>query len=58
VLRPDLTASDLFWADVANGLALREMRKPRRVDYDRRTRQFIDSLRPHNGNRKPDTPEG
>ena len=46
VLRPDLTASDLFWADVANGLALREMRKPRREDYDRRTRQFIDSLRP------------
>lgn len=46
VLRPDLTASDLFWADVANGLALREMRTPRRADYDRRTRQFLDSLRP------------
>lgn len=46
VLRPDLVASDVFWADVANGLALREMRTPRRADYDRRTRQFIDSLRP------------
>lgn len=47
VLRCDLTAADLFWADAANGLALRELRKPRRADYDRRTHQFIDSLRPH-----------
>jgi AcrR family transcriptional regulator len=46
VLRRDLTAADLFWADAANGLALRELRRPRRSDYDRRTRQFIDSLRP------------
>jgi hypothetical protein len=44
VVRPDLTAADLFWADIANGLALRELRKPSRKDYDRRTRQFIDSL--------------
>lgn len=44
VLRPDLTAADLFWADVANGLALRQLRKPSRPDYNRRTRQFIDSL--------------
>jgi AcrR family transcriptional regulator len=46
VLRADLTPGDLFWADVANGLALREMPKPRREDYDRRTRHFLDSLRP------------
>ncbi|WP_211841575.1 TetR/AcrR family transcriptional regulator [Rudaeicoccus suwonensis] len=45
VLRRDLTASDLFWADVGNGLALREMRIPTRRDYNRRTRQFIDGLR-------------
>lgn len=47
VLRPDLTAGDLFWADVANGLALRELSRPKRGDYDRRTRQFLESLRPH-----------
>ncbi|MCO5973864.1 TetR/AcrR family transcriptional regulator [Actinoallomurus soli] len=46
VLRADLTPGDLFWADVANGLALREMPRPRREDYDRRTRHFLDSLRP------------
>jgi AcrR family transcriptional regulator len=46
VLRADLTPGDLFWADVANGLALREMPKPRREDYDRRTRHFLDGLRP------------
>lgn len=45
-LRDDVTAADLFWADAATGLALRELRRPRRADYDRRTRQFIDSLRP------------
>lgn len=44
VLRADFTTADLFWADVANGLALRELRKPSRQDYNRRTRQFIDSL--------------
>lgn len=44
VLCPDLTAADIFWADVANGLALRQLRKPSRQDYNRRTRQFIDSL--------------
>jgi hypothetical protein len=46
VLRADLTPGDLFWADVANGLALREMPEPRREDYDRRTRHFLDGLRP------------
>jgi AcrR family transcriptional regulator len=45
VLREDFTASDLYYADVANGLALRALRRPARKDYDRRTRFFIDSLR-------------
>lgn len=45
VLRTDLTPGDIFWADVANGLALRQMPKPSRKDYDRRTRHFLDSLR-------------
>jgi AcrR family transcriptional regulator len=46
VLRPDFTTSDLYYADVANGLALRALHKPTRKDYDRRTRFLIDSLRP------------
>jgi len=46
VLRSDFTAEDLYWADVANGLALRSLPKPPREDYDRRTRFFRDSLRP------------
>jgi AcrR family transcriptional regulator len=46
VLRQDFTASDLYYADVANGLAVRHGPKPSREDYDRRTRFFIDSLRP------------
>jgi AcrR family transcriptional regulator len=46
VLRPDFTAEDLYWADIANGLALRHRPKPSPQDYDRRTRQFLDSLRP------------
>jgi AcrR family transcriptional regulator len=44
VLRPGLTAADLYYADVANGLALRALGASR-ADYDRRTRYFIDSLR-------------
>jgi hypothetical protein len=40
-----LTAGDLYYADVANGLALRELPRPARTDYDRRTRFFLDSLR-------------
>jgi hypothetical protein len=46
VIRQDFTAGDLYYADVANGLALRTMPKPARHDYDRRTRFFRDSLRP------------
>lgn len=45
VLRPDFTASDLYYADVANGLALRALPRPSREDYGRRTRFFLDSLR-------------
>ncbi|MEU4242359.1 TetR family transcriptional regulator [Actinoplanes sp. NPDC026619] len=45
VLRPDFTVGDLYYADVANGLALRAVPTHSRVDYDRRTRFFIDSLR-------------
>jgi AcrR family transcriptional regulator len=45
VLRRDFTAGDLYYADVANGLALRNLPTPSREDYDRRTRLFLDSLR-------------
>ena len=45
VLRPDFTAGDLYYADVANGLALRDLPVPARADYDRRTRFFLDGLR-------------
>jgi AcrR family transcriptional regulator len=45
VLRRDFTAGDLYYADVANGLALRDLPTPARGDYDRRTRFFLDSLR-------------
>jgi|SRR5579875_1416154 len=45
VIRPDFTAGDLYYADVANGLALRELPGTTRADYDRRTRVFLDSLR-------------
>jgi hypothetical protein len=38
VLRQDFTAGDLCYADVANGLALRDLPTPSREDYDRRTR--------------------
>lgn len=47
VLRRDFTAGDLYHADVATGLALRHAPIPPREDYDRRTRFFLDSLRPH-----------
>jgi AcrR family transcriptional regulator len=46
VIRLDFTAADLYYADVANGLALRKLPRPARPDYDRRTRFFLDSLRP------------
>src|SRR5204862_44607 len=46
VLRRDFTADDLYYADVANGLALLAEPKPSREDYDRRTRFFLESLRP------------
>ncbi|MBJ7597765.1 MAG: TetR family transcriptional regulator [Candidatus Nephthysia bennettiae] len=44
VLRRDFTPGDLYYADVANGLALLAEAKPSREDYDRRTRLFLDSL--------------
>ena len=47
VLREDFTAGDLYYADVANGLALRDLPTPSREDYDRRTHFFMDSLRAH-----------
>jgi AcrR family transcriptional regulator len=46
VVRSDFTAGDLYYADIANGLALRAAIKPSRADYDRRTRFFLDGLRP------------
>jgi AcrR family transcriptional regulator len=45
VLHAGVTAADLYYADVANGLALRALGPPPREDYDRRTRCFVDSLR-------------
>jgi AcrR family transcriptional regulator len=45
VLHLDFTAGDLYYADVANGLALRDLPTPSREDYDRRTRFFLGSLR-------------
>ncbi|MFI1918438.1 TetR/AcrR family transcriptional regulator [Nocardia sp. NPDC020380] len=45
VLRRDFTSGDLYYADIANGLALRNLPPPTRADYDRRTRFFLDSLR-------------
>jgi AcrR family transcriptional regulator len=45
VLRRDFTSGDLYYADVANGLALRDLPTPSRADYDRRTRFFLNSLR-------------
>jgi AcrR family transcriptional regulator len=45
-IRSDFTVGDLYYADVANGLALRAGTKPGRADYDRRTRFFLDGLRP------------
>jgi AcrR family transcriptional regulator len=47
VLHRDFTVGDLYYADVANGLALRDLPTPSREDYDRRTRFFLDSLRAH-----------
>ena len=46
VIRRDFTAEDLYYADVANGLALRTLPRPARQDYDRRIGFFLDSLRP------------
>jgi len=46
VIHRDFTAGDLYYADVANGLALRKLPRPDRQDYDRRTRFFLGSLRP------------
>lgn len=45
VLRPGASSADLYYADVANGLAMRQLGRPSRVDYDRRTLMFTDSLR-------------
>lgn len=41
----DVTVNDLYYADVANGLALRALPPPSRDDDDRCTR-FLDGLRP------------
>jgi AcrR family transcriptional regulator len=46
VVRSDFSVDDLYYADVANGLALRALPRPPRQDYDRRTRFFLDGLRP------------
>jgi hypothetical protein len=46
VVRSDFSVDDLYYADVANGLALRALPRPPRRDYDRRTRFFLDGLRP------------
>jgi AcrR family transcriptional regulator len=54
VLRADFTAEDLYYATVTNGLVLRDWPKPAREDYDRRTRVFLDSLRP----RRDSAPQG
>lgn len=45
-VRSDFTVGDFHHATVANALALRHMAKPPREDYDRRTRFFLDTLRP------------
>jgi AcrR family transcriptional regulator len=45
-LRTDFTPDDLYQTLVANGLMLRHRPKPKREDYDRRGRFFLDSLRP------------
>lgn len=47
VVRRDFTAADLYYADIANGLALLDRPKPARKDYNRRTGFFLDSMRPH-----------
>jgi hypothetical protein len=46
VFRADVTADDRYQALVANGLALRHRPKPKREDYDRRGRFFLDSIQP------------
>jgi AcrR family transcriptional regulator len=46
VVRSDFTAGDLYFADISVGLALRAGVRPGRVDYDRRTRFFLDGIRP------------
>jgi AcrR family transcriptional regulator len=46
VVRRDFTAADLYYADIANGLALAALPRPARADYDRRTGFFLDSIRP------------
>lgn len=46
VLRADFTADDLYQALVTSGLTLRHRPKPKREDYDRRIRFFLDSLCP------------
>jgi AcrR family transcriptional regulator len=46
VVRADFTVDDFNHATVATALSLRHWAKPDRVDYDRRTGFFLDSLRP------------
>lgn len=45
VVNREFATEDLYYADVANGLALRVLPAVSREDYDRRTRFFIDSMR-------------
>jgi AcrR family transcriptional regulator len=45
VVRPDFTAGDLYYADIANGLALRALPRTTWADYDRQTRFFLHSIR-------------
>jgi len=46
VVRSDFTAGDLYFADIAIGLALRTSVRPGRAEYDRQTRFFLDGIRP------------
>lgn len=45
VLRAGITAADVYWDDVAAGLALRELARPSPEDHARRTDRFLDGLR-------------
>lgn len=46
VVRDDFTIDDFNHATIATALTLKHWPKPVRADYDRRTRHFLDSMRP------------